>query len=577
MKTKANLELVLEGRGGLIVRPSDYLAGGGEASLYRKGETVIKLYDDQQKMRRDRMVEKIYRLSRLKHPYIVSPQGLVFAKSGQSLGFYLPYVAGEALARVFTNDFRAREKFTDQDADCLVEGMRETVQAAHDFAAIMVDANELNWLFLRNKRGQAEPRVFDIDSWTLETWPASVIMPSIRDWQRAGFNEESDWFSWAVVTFQIYTGIHPYKGRLAPYKRGDLTGRMKDKASVFRPGVVLNAAVRDFSRIAPPLLDWYRTVFESDKREKPPSPFEKGKKIATANVVRQVVASGGELLLIERLYDGRSEPAERIFACGLIRTAKNRLLALASGRLIMDRAETVRELVALPDGWLIASEGETGIALSFVQRTSLKRSSLAFPFSFRQLLCSGQRLLAVSEQGLSEISINQVGRLLASVGQTWTMMPNASFFFEGLAVQNALGAAYLFLPIGERACAVCRTKELDGKQIVCAKAGKLFACLTVLEADGTYARYEFAFDQAGRSYQFWQGPVDTAEINMAILDRGVCATIVEDGRLDIFVPSSGAAKKISDKRISSEMRLQAQGERVLCLYQGSVFSLRLKR
>jgi hypothetical protein len=83
------------------------------------------------------------------------------------------------------------------------------------------------------------------------------MMASIRDWHTPKVGIETDRFALAVVTFQVYTGIHPYRGTLDGYKRTEMERRMKEKKSVFTTGVRLNQAVRDFSCIPSPLLAWY--------------------------------------------------------------------------------------------------------------------------------------------------------------------------------------------------------------------------------------------------------------------------------------------------------------------------------
>ena len=121
MPPKGSLNVVLAGRGPLVLRPSDYVATGGEGSIYRATNTIIKLYTDAQKMRRDDMVGKIKLLSTIHHDYVVAPQGLVSNSSGAPIGFFMPYVVGEPLPRIFTNDFRQRTKFDDDSAKTLVD------------------------------------------------------------------------------------------------------------------------------------------------------------------------------------------------------------------------------------------------------------------------------------------------------------------------------------------------------------------------------------------------------------------------------------------------------------------------
>ena len=75
-------------------------------------------------------------------------------------------------------------------------------------------------------------------------------MMSIRDplTPKNGFNKLTDWYSYAIVTFQMYIGIHPFKGIHPDYKPKDLELRMKDGASVFdkKVGEVISSEDGEF-------------------------------------------------------------------------------------------------------------------------------------------------------------------------------------------------------------------------------------------------------------------------------------------------------------------------------------------
>ena len=112
---KGNTQVILEGKGPLTLRQNDYLATGGEGTVYKVNGMVIKIYTDPNKIVRDNIPGKIKKLSVFVHPYISVPQGLVFS-SNKPVGFYMPFAEGEPLSRVFTNDFRTRESFADPAA-----------------------------------------------------------------------------------------------------------------------------------------------------------------------------------------------------------------------------------------------------------------------------------------------------------------------------------------------------------------------------------------------------------------------------------------------------------------------------
>ena len=63
---------------------------------------------------------------------------------------------------------------------------------------------------------------------------------------------------------------------------------------------------------------------------------------------------------------------------------------------------------------------------------------------------------------------------------------------------------------------------------------------------------------------------------MAILPKGVSATIVRDGELDVFVPASGNMTRVQDGQVSTEMALANIGDRVVYIYEGEIWSARMK-
>jgi len=149
-------------------------------------------------------------------------------------------------------------------------------------------------------------------------------------------------------------------------------------------------------------------------------------------------------------------------------------------------------------------------------------------------------------------------------------------WWSGVGVQDALGARFLVIPFGERACTFVRTPELDGLHVVSAKAGPRYVALIVASQKGTYERFEFTFDQEHRTYTLLRSAADGPELNMAILPKGVAASIVDDGELLILVPTSGKVVTVTDKAVTTDMLLGAWGDRVLYVHEGQVWSVRMK-
>lgn len=568
-------EIVLSGRGPLILRPSDHVATGGEGSVYRKSNTIIKLYSDQKRMLRDNMEDKIKTLSAIKHKFIIAPQDIVTDSSGNSIGFYMPLAEGEPLPRVFTNDFRNRENFGNNEASDLVDRMREAVQFAHSKGAVLVDANEMNWLVKLDKNSGPYPQVIDIDSWAIGKWGAKVIMPSIKDWHTKGFNQLTDWFAWGIITFQVYCGIHPFKGKLNGYKPNEMERRMRDNASVFSKGVRLNRAVRDFSSIPNLLLDWYFKVFQKGFRSTPPSPFDSGAQVNQIARVMHIKTTASGALIFDKLFSDVKSRAIKIFPCGLVLMDDGLIINLLNQRQIGRAKSRKCEVVQIQNGWLKADieNGET--RLFYIDR-NLNEKILNISIDVKKFIRYENRIFAVTEKGLTELVLKILGKPILSIGQTWGAMPKSTKWFDGVGIQDAMGAVYLIVPFGDKMCAQVRVKELDGFSPISARAGNRFIAVIALNQNGDYQKFEITMNRDFSSYKIWQGGTDMPDINIAILPKGVCATVINDGELDIFVPATATLNKVEDNNITTDMSLANWNDKVVYIKDGSVWQVRMR-
>ncbi|HEY4511717.1 MAG TPA: hypothetical protein VJH55_02655 [Candidatus Paceibacterota bacterium] len=571
----SSIRVNLEHKGPLTLYPTDHIATGGEASLYRKGGTVIKIYLDPDKMRRDAMAKKIKHLAGIRHDFIIAPQGIVTNDRDVEVGYYMPNAEGEALAKIFTNSFRQQVGLNDKDTSRLVDYMRDTVQFAHDHEAIMVDANELNWMVALGGKKGPEPRALDVDSWVIRNdIPAKVPkMPSIRDWFSPLVSRESDWYAWGIVTFQVFSGIHPFKGTLDGYDRNEMERRMKEKASVFTKGVKLNHAVRDFSCIPGRLRDWYQAVFQSEQRGVPPSPFDTGAAVAPAAKIARVIVTATGKLAFEKVFSASNDPVIRIFPCGVVLLASGALIDLATKRRITKAISRDCEVIKTSKGWLKGDKVRQTFVFSYIEEQGLQETPLTLTLDGQRIVRYENRMFLVTDKGLTELTLQMLGRPILSVKNTWGVMVNSTHWFDGVGVQDAMGAKYLIAPFSDSACGQIRVRELDGLVPVAARAGNRFISVIAADSKGNYRKIEFTFDAEYTSYQVWKGDATSPELNAAILPKGVCATILDDGELIIFVPSNGKVIKVQDRHITAEMLLSNWENNVVYVLDGSVWKV----
>lgn len=574
---KKATKIDLEGKGVLTLRPADYVTQGGEGAIYRKNKLVIKLYSDPRKMRRDDMVGKIRLLAKtFSHQSIVAPNGVVKNSQGSPIGYYMPFVEGEALPRVFTNDFRNQTGFDDAGAKQLSEEMYEVVNTAHQGQALMVDANELNWLMGTSSQGTIIPYVIDVDSWAIGKWPAQVIMPSIRDWQSQQFSPLTDWFAWGVVTFQIFTGIHPFKGKLDGYQNGEMERRMKDNASVFLPEVRLNRAVRDFSCIPGPLLDWYRETFSSQTRSIPPSPGQTGApKGGPLRVMRTVTTLTGGLHY-EKLFELTGDKVLSVWPCGVVRTESGALFLIENQRQIGSSQADRLAVAEVEDGWLLAEETGGNWSFRFISTNRFSQHELDSPTAFSQVVRCENRLFGVTENELVELRLLSFQKPILSAHKRWTIMGNSTKWFHGVGISDVLGSTYLVAPFDRESVAFVKVPELDGVKVIDAKIGWRYVEVVIMDQNGSYQVYGFSFDANWKHYQVTKRDVDQPDLNLAFLPKGVAARIDQDGELTIYVPTQGDQKVLNDKDIATTMLLGNVEDSVVYRQNGALWSLKMR-
>jgi hypothetical protein len=572
IKTQTKLEL--EGVGTLTVRASDYLTQGGEGAIYRKDKHIIKLALDQKKLVHSGLPEKVQLLrGRLSHPSIVIPSGMVTDTKSKVVGYHMPYVQGEPYPRLFTNDWRNQHGFTEDSVSSLTSAMHDVVSHAHQAKALLVDANELNWLANIQNVRQPTPHIIDVDSWQIDQFKASVIMPSIRD-RHGPICESSDWFAWGVVSFLLYTGIHPYKGKLDGYKPGEMERRMKDNASVFTPGVRLNKAVRDFGVIPGPLLDWYQATFTLGERSIPPSPLATGKATTSLGRVMRTVATTTGGLVYEELLRVAGEKIISVWPCGVVRTDHGNLIEVVSKKVIGTVTGQRVAIVSQTNGWLVAEEVQGQWQFCFLKQNGA-RTNLSLTLPVTQVIRSEERLFVSTETELVELKLQAFSKPVLTTGQRWQVPGRSTQWFAGIGISDVLGAMHLIVPTGEDAVSIIRTAELDGKRVINSHASGRTASVLTIGNSGQYEVYEYAASKNWQSYTVTTRDADSPELNQTVLPKGVTADIREDGELIITVPTQGTQKVVKDKDLLTTMRLSHIGNQVVYRYEDALWSLRM--
>jgi hypothetical protein len=181
--------------------------------------------------------------------------------------------------------------------------------------------------------------------------------------------------------------------------------------------------------------------------------------------------------------------------------------------------------------------------------------------------------------GIHELVSRRMGqKTVLSTQHRGNVMHRATRLFDGVAIQDMLGAWYaaVFPEPGE--CYQLHLEELKGYRIVDAKLdGRVLMVLASKGGD----HHKFIY-QLGRDYQtrrlrlLYNVPHD--ELNFATLDTGICAHVLEDGVLELFHsdPRHHDIKVIKDPVVRGDMRLFTDGTTVYFFQGTQVYRIKMK-
>ncbi len=525
---------------------AEFKAQGGEGAVYVKGSTAYKVYADPAKMIAP---AKIQQLAVLTLPEIVRPQEVILDSGRAPIGYTMQSIPqGLVLCQTFPRAFRERVGLTPDKALGLVQALQKGVRHVHERGLLIVDLNEMNFLV-----DSAFGRVYfiDVDSYQTPSFPATALMDSVRDRHAAGWNTGTDWFSFALVSFQMFVGIHPYKGKHPNLKT--LDDRMTQNVSVLHPDVSIPAACLPFDVIPASYRDWYKAVLERGERVPPPD------RVSAALLVPKpaVLVTGAGQFQIAELLRGAGPVLS--FTHGLLLTTEG---IYQNGRRVADAGpgtqialtDTGRPVRAVLEGghlrlWDIAAGVEIPVTAAA-----------------ETLTATDGRLHLKSGDALREVEFLETpGRLLATLKTVGTVLEQATQLFEGVALQSLVGAWYASLLPRRGLCHQVRLPELDGFQVLDARFQS--GVLMVLAAqNGLFQKLIFRFSPDYAAHDTRTVPAVAAHaLNFTVLTQGMCLHLTESEELELFPARMDAPglKVVADPALASDCRLLSDGTQAL--------------
>lgn len=549
-----------------------YKAAGGEGTVFVKSGTAYKIYHDPAKMI---PVGKIKELASINLPHVLGPQYPITDLNDKPIGFAMRYVdKTEYLCKLFTRGFRDTNGVDPAMINALVKRMQDTLKVIHSKQILVVDYNELNFLTDKDFK---EAYHIDVDCYKTPTYPATAIMESIRDPKVQGnkFTELSDWYSAAIIFFQLYMGTHPYKGRHPDYGK-DWQAMMKAGVSVFNKATRLPPNVQDWSVVPKGHLKWFEKVFEHGERCAPPEPDQV---LATAGqVVPQIVASTDKFVLsLLRTYDSAVQAIRWINGICYARTEKS---IYADSRAIASHSPvsgfTAKRIVH--DFVYVQNDQPVKIEFNSITETLSWTSfdgKVSGQFDATGYFVANNRLYVVNNGNLIEYSFMNLGaKVIASQQIVNNVFMPSYKVFDGVVLQDVLGVTHASLPVIAGHVNFVKLDFLNRVRVIDAqyRHGTL---VVIGEMEGKFSRWTASFDKAIRTCTVRKEEnVVPHDIQLAVLDKGV-SVATNDDKVELFLDST-KVKQIDDSPFTGNQKLLSFGNDIYMLNRNELHKVSTK-
>lgn len=559
-------------KSGLVVSLTDanFKATGGEGSIYIIGDDVYKVCLP------GKMIPeaKIKELSVLDHPKIIKPEDILLDSKNHTVGYTMKAVPRNPipLAQMLSKTYREREGVRPEDMVQLVKQIADGLRSIHRHKGyLQVDGNEFNYMVTDDYK---DVYFIDVNSYETPNYPADAIMPSIRDWNcphdasgRYQWSELTDWWSFAIISFFMFTGIHPFKGRHPSFTNAKtfMMEQMKAGISVLDPECKfpLAAVYQPFEQYIPggkdgPYMQWYKALFVQKKRLPAPADFQAALTIVTQ--VKEIVGSNN--FNISLIQDYMSQ------IVGYLERDGKEIVVTKKNIFVFNQAQS-HPAKKFRVGF--TSKTNTAVAMWLEDnnvriRNLESKADLPINLTASDIMSVDGRFYVHNGKYIYEIGFEERKGIIVPVPNVIaTVLPQATKLFLGVVFQDTFDTriACMFPEAGHQR--IVKMPELEGYKIIDAKCKRNILMVVGMNADGEYTRFVFRFSKDFTSYDKRKVEnITPTGLNFTVLDKGIVVMITEEEKVEIF-PSqkdSPQVKSISDPAIEANMALCHAGDEV---------------
>lgn len=522
-------EYKILGNGIVKIKDSDFIAKGGEGSVFKYKDKVIKIYHND----KDAITKgKFDELSVLEKNCIIKPMELVLDKKDRIIGFTMKNIHDYSipLRRLFNNSFWRENNISVHNIIKLVEFMQEITEYIHQKNILIVDYNDLNVNYSTNNIDMVY--YIDVNSYSTENYKSVTIQPFYKDYHTNGYNRLTDWFSFGILIFQLFTGIHPFKGNHPNYgiSKDDTLKRMRDNASIYDKNVIFNSKMRDLSIIPQNYNKWFENMFRYGKRIEPPG---SAGLVNYIQVVKKIEDGNFEITLIKE-FEKEIKDYKSVYAKDIV---------LLNDSIFIDNEKfdySSKSIDIIIDSSLDYYNVEIHHLNMLCFRNLKTNELIRSDIRLESFLIIDNELYIKNNGDFHHIKLLNINKKILTINNSWDIMPYSSYLYKNIVYQNILGKFWVSIPVSKKNWVVnLNIKELNDKKILDMKRIQHILFVVVKEDD--IKKYIIKFDENYEKYKVFDIK-DSEYFNFVVLDNKLVVNM-EDKEIEIFDSNFDKDKK----------------------------------
>ncbi len=382
-------------------------------------------------------------------------------------------------------------------------------------------------------------------------------------------DEFSDWFSWAILSFWLYSNIHPYRGSHPNYRPKDKQKQMDDGISVFHKGVRVPPSVNDFKVIPTRHLDYFKRVFLNGERGAPPLADSSAPLLVPTQII---TIQGTDKLGVEEIA-AYSDPIMAIATImGIYYVATKTHLYANKKEIGTHNAKRIN-LCSASDGTLIAAQQDASNKIVFRDLTKADPVGTA---TSNEIFTRNNAFYTISHGKLIENIFTAFGnKMVHRIKEVENIAVHSAKMYDGCVIQDLLGKMFLTLPYKQGSCFSKHVPQLDGYRIVGAKAEKNIV-IVLGEKKGQFDRFIIIFDKHYTNCDVRKvDDVAYDTINFTVMDNGLCVLLASDTELELFA-TAFQCETLTNPPFDATMRLFSTSDGIFFINGNSFHQIKRK-